>query len=269
MATVDARARKGTDISARRFIGKRLRDLRKARGLSQGDLGRILGLSQSSLSEIELGQTSLSAEQFIQVLKFFNVPASHFDHAPGDSAGAIQKALAAQGATHLVEDPALLPSEHLAQVDAVVRETLVAGENPRALAALAPVIIRHIGQINLPQLFVRFRDYHLENRYGWLIDNVLGAITLTREGELSRKQALALAKAATVLQNHRERIQPRESGQALLGEDYLGVPIATARTKNEVLRNRSEISRAWNILTTIQVEDFAKAIKESYVPDTH
>ena len=246
-----------------------MRDLRKGRGLSQGALGKILGLSQSSLSEIELGQGSLSAEQFIQLLKVFNVPASHFDPAPGDPGGAIQKALAAHGANHLVEDPDLLPSENLARVDSIIRETLVSGENPRALTALAPVIIGNIGQINLPKLFAQFKDYNLENRYRWLIDNLLGAIAITLKDVLPRKRTLALSKAANLLQNHRDRIHARGTTQDTLYEDYLGLPIASPKTKNEVLRDRSEISTAWNILTTIQVEDFANAIKESYAPDTY
>jgi transcriptional regulator with XRE-family HTH domain len=257
------------ETTTRGFIGNKVRDLRKGRGLSQGEFGKILGLSQSTLSEVELGQTSLSAEQFIQILKFFNVPASHFDPAPGDSGGAIQKALAAHGANHLVEDPNLLPSENLTRVDSIVRETLVSGENPRALTALAPVIISNIGQINLPKLFVQFKEFSLENRYGWLIDNILGAIALTLKDAPPRKQALALAKAANVLQNHRDHIYARDNAHDILYEDYLGLPIASPKTKNEVLRSRSEISTDWNILTTIRVEDFAKAIQESHVPDTH
>lgn len=255
--------------SARKFIGLQLRALRKGRGLAQEDLSKILGISQSTLSEIELGQSSLSAEQFIQVLKFFNVPASHFDSTPGASSGALQKALVAHGATHLVEDPDLLPSEHLVRVDEVVRETLVAGENPRALTALAPVIIRNIGQINLPKLFVSFKEFKLEQRYGWLIDNILGAISLTLKDVPPGKQALALVKAENVLRQHRDRFCADGTIGGPLEEDYLGVPIASARTKNEVLRNRSEVSRAWHILTTLQVEDFAKAIKESNAPNTH
>jgi transcriptional regulator with XRE-family HTH domain len=255
--------------SARGFIGRKVRDLRKGRGLSQGDLAQILDLSQSSLSEVELGQSSLSAEQFLQVLKFFNVPASHFDAAPGASGGALQKALAAHGATHLVEDPDLLPSEQLARVDEVIRETLIAGENPRAVTALAPVIIRNIGQINLAKLFVRFKEFHLEGRYGWLIDNILGAIALTLKDVSPGKQALALAKAASVLREHRDRFCATPAAGEGPGEDYLGVPIASAKTKNEVLRNRSELSKTWNILTTLQVEDFAKAIRESHAPVTH
>lgn len=267
----DLDKRHGNNIgtSARGFLGKKVRDLRKGRGLSQGELGKILGLSQSSLSEIELGHGSLSAEHFIQVLKFFNVPVSHFDPAPGDSGGAIQKALAGHGASHLVEDPNLLPSENLARVDAIVRETLVSGENPRALTALAPVIINNIGQINLPKLFVQFKEFKLENRYGWLIDNILGAIALALKDAPPRRRALLLSKAANLLQNHRGRISAGDDAHDNLFEDYLGVPIASAKTKNEILRTRSEVSKDWNVLTTIQVEDFAKAIKESHVPDTH
>jgi len=237
--------------------------------MSQGDLGKILGLSQSGLSEVELGQSSLSAEQFIQALKLFNVPASHFDSAPGDSGGAIQKALAAHGASHLVEDPNLLPSENLTRIDSIVRETLVSGENPRTLTALAPVIINNIGQINLPKLFAQFKEFNLENRYRWLIDNILGAIDLALKGGPSRKEALALSKAANLLRNHRGRICARGTVHERIFEDYLGVPIASPKTKNEVLRSRSEISKDWNILTTIQVEDFAKAIQDSHAPDPH
>lgn len=250
-------------------IGKQVRDLRKGRGLSQEDLGKILGLSQSAISEVELGQSSLSAEQFIRVLKHFNVPASHFDPVPGDAGGAIQKALAAHGANHLVEDPSLLPSETLAKVDSIIREALVSGENPRALTGLAPVIIRNIGQINLPKLFAQFKDYHLENRYGWLIDNVLAAIARVLESAPPRKQALALTKAATTLQGHRDRVFAAGDALDPLYEDYLGHPIASAKTKKEVLRDRSAISEAWNILTTLQVADFVSAIQESHVPDAH
>jgi hypothetical protein len=177
--------------------------------------------------------------------------------------------LAGHGAGHLAEDPNLLPSENLARVDAIVRETLVAGENPRALTALAPVIINNIGQLNLPKLFAQFKEFKLENRYGWLIDNILGAIALALKDAPPRRQALLLSKAGNLLHEHRGRVFAGDTGNDHRFEDYLGVPIASGKTKNEVLRTRSELSKDWNVLTTIQVEDFAKAIKESHVPDTH
>jgi transcriptional regulator with XRE-family HTH domain len=251
------------------FIGKKVHDLRKARSLSQGELGQVLGISQSGLSEIELGRASFTAEQFIRVLKFFNVGIGHFDFSPGDPGGVIPKALAAHGATHLVEDPNLLPSENLARVDATIRETLVEAENARALAALAPVIIHHVGQLNLHKLYVQFKEFNLENRYGWLIDNVLEAIQVALKEAPPRRQRLALSKAANVLQAHRERINPNDGPPNLLHEDWLGLPAASTKTKNEIQKNRSDLSRRWNILTALQVEDFARAIRESYVPDSH
>lgn len=254
---------------AQGFIGKKVRGLRKARGLSQGELGNILGISQSSMSEIELGKGTFTAEQFIQILKFFNVGVGQFDPSPGDPGGAIPKALAAYGATHLAEDPNLLPSEHLARVDDVIRETLVEGENARAVTALAPVFLRHIGQLNLHKLFVQFKDLHLENRYGWLIDNILEAILISLQDAPHRGQLLALRRAENVLQAHRERIDLNGASTNQIHEDWLGFPVASSKTKNEILKNLSGVSKRWNIVTTLKPEDFAKAIRESYVPDTH
>ncbi len=250
----------------RAFIGKRLRDLRKGRGLSQGDLGKVLGIPQSTLSEIELGKTSLAAEQLIQVLKAFNVPVSHFDQSPGETSGTIQKALAGHGASHLVDDHNLLPSENLVRVDVAVREALVAGESARELAALAPVIIGHVGQINFHRLYAQFKDYNLETRYGWLLDNILEAIKSTLENKPPRKQALVLAKAASVLRDHRNRVFPNGVPTGSLHEDYLGTPILSPKTRAEIDRNRSQVSREWNILTTIPIEDFVRAIQEAHVP---
>ena len=250
----------------RTFIGQRLRGLRKGRGLSQGDLGKVLGIPQTTLSEIELGKASLTAEQLILVIKAFNVPLGHFDQFPGEASGTVQKALVTHGASHLVDDHTLLPSESLARVDAAIREALVAGESARELAALAPVIIGHVGQINFHRLYAQFKDYNLETRYGWLLDNVLEAIKATLEKKPPRKHALALAKAAYVLQDHRARVFPTGVPTGSLHEDYLGTPILSPKTKAEIGRSRSQVSREWNILTTIPVEDFVKAIQEAYVP---
>ena len=250
----------------RAFIGKRLRDLRKSRGLSQGDIGKTLGIPQTTLSEIELGKASLTAEQLILVLKAFNVPVSHFDQSPGEVSGTIQKALVSHGASHLVDDHNLLPSESLVRVDAAIREALVAGESARELAALAPIIIGHVGQINFHRLYAQFKDYNLETRYGWLLDNVLEAIKATLENKPLRKQALALAKAANVLQDHQNRVFPNGVPTGSLHVDYLGTPVLSPKTKTEIDRNRSQVSQKWNILTTIPVEDFVKAIQEAHVP---
>ena len=106
-------------------IAQKVRSLRKKRGVSQGELARLLQFSPSRLCEIEKGKGSFSAEQLIFLLKFFNVPLSHFETSPADPGDAIQKALAHYGAEHLVENRDLLPSERLEQLDTVIRETLL------------------------------------------------------------------------------------------------------------------------------------------------
>ena len=50
----------------KKAIGERIRELRKAKGLSQNELAEILNISQDAVSKIEQGKVSLSLEyQFI------------------------------------------------------------------------------------------------------------------------------------------------------------------------------------------------------------
>ena len=51
---------KGSEIAPRRStITEKVRQLRKNRGLTQAEFSKVIGLSQSRLSEIEGGQGSL------------------------------------------------------------------------------------------------------------------------------------------------------------------------------------------------------------------
>ena len=82
---------------ARTEIARKIRALREERHWTQADLSKGLGLSQSRFSEIERGQGSFTAEQFLEVLKLFNVPVSHFAVEQGESGSKIQNALARLG----------------------------------------------------------------------------------------------------------------------------------------------------------------------------
>lgn len=276
---------KNSDKHLRIYIGKLLRELRKKRGLSQAELGEALGLPQSTLSEIELGKASLATEYFLGVLRFFNVTANHFDPTPAESPRAIQKALAHHGASHLIEDPTLLPSEALGQVDTAIREALVSGDSARAITALAPVFIRHIGQINLTKLYVQFHDYSLESRFCWLLDNTREAIHLVLPEFDSRRTKNSLSRAESVLSDYLNKFkhlnESRRAGQSnsdnqssnfassILFEDHLGTPLISEKSRNEIRESLSKPSRRWNILTTITVEDFANAIREVYASNPH
>lgn len=59
-------------------IAGKIRALRWDRHWTQVELARKLGLSQGRYSEIERGQGSFTAEQFLEMLKLFQVPVSHF-----------------------------------------------------------------------------------------------------------------------------------------------------------------------------------------------
>ena len=59
------------------FLGYRLKLLRKQNGLSQTDLGNLLGVSKVSISNYEKGERIPSLEVLLMILKVFNVSADY------------------------------------------------------------------------------------------------------------------------------------------------------------------------------------------------
>lgn len=57
--------------------GKRLRELRKAKGLSQTELGEILGVSKSSVCCYEAGTRNPALETIIDLMHLFGVTADY------------------------------------------------------------------------------------------------------------------------------------------------------------------------------------------------
>lgn len=47
------------DVTANKVVGRRIRKLREAAGLSQAELGRRVGRSQSEIAKIEMGERRL------------------------------------------------------------------------------------------------------------------------------------------------------------------------------------------------------------------
>ena len=62
------------DPHVRRFRGQRLRELRKARGLSQGRLGRKASLSGKFIGEVERGEQSISIDSVYKLSVTLEVP---------------------------------------------------------------------------------------------------------------------------------------------------------------------------------------------------
>ena len=58
----------------RKFLGRRLRELRKQRGLSQGRLGDRSSLSGKFIGEVERGEKSISIDSLYRVSVALEVP---------------------------------------------------------------------------------------------------------------------------------------------------------------------------------------------------
>ncbi len=59
-------------------IGKCIRQIRNARGLSLSDVGRQMDLSYQQVQKYELGQNRISAARLNQLMDIFEVPWTYF-----------------------------------------------------------------------------------------------------------------------------------------------------------------------------------------------
>src|SRR3989442_13611862 len=66
--------RKRAERHIRKFIGQRLRALRKERGLTQDRLGELSGLSGKFIGEVERGQKSISIDSLYAVAVALQTP---------------------------------------------------------------------------------------------------------------------------------------------------------------------------------------------------
>ena len=167
---------------SRTTIGAVLRSLRRSRRMTQAALAERLGLSQGRLSEVESGSASLSAEQFLEVLRFFNVGLSTFDPtARRDREAELQRLVARYGGDHLMEREGLLVESPRAGLYELIPEVLALGR-ARLVSALAPVVVRHIDEINLSAIAVSMAITGLWRRLAWLVENIHEALRLELAG---------------------------------------------------------------------------------------
>lgn len=248
-------------------IGRKVRALREGRGLTQAELAQRLGLSQNRLSEVERGQGSFSAEQFLLLLRIFNVPVAHFSDQKESEESAFQNALARLGASHLFETEQVLPSERVQEAEALIREVLVAGDPPRHLTALAPVLVQNLDRLNLTRLWSAFQGLGLVPRLAWLAENTVEAIHHLEPSLKDRRQRSRFRNAELALQSLLDRIQEQARPSESALEDTLGTSILSRKTQDEVRRAASPISRRWGILSNLQPDDFVKALHDAHLDD--
>ncbi len=253
--------------NSRGKIASRVRSLRKARLWTQADLAQRIGVSQARLSQLERGTGSFTAEQFLVILKLFNVDVTHFaPRAPSDHDRDVQNALARLGASHLRESDDVLPSKWLADLSVLVHETLLA-PSPRLLAALAPVLVRNIDRINLRKLHADLADVGLERRLAWLVDNTFDAL---RSGpvDLPRTWARQCRRAAVVLDEFRAFVISYQQALPLerlpTAVDVLDSEIRSKKSLDAVKAASSLASRRWGIVTRLQPDDFLVALRSAH-----
>jgi transcriptional regulator with XRE-family HTH domain len=256
--------------SFRRRIAATVRALRKERAWTQAELAGRLGLSQSRLSEIETGDGSFTAEQFLRLLQLFNVTTSRFTGQTPDDEAQLRNGLARLGAHHLQESTEVVPASDVDDLAAVVRDALVSGD-PRLTTGLAPVLVANIHQLSLGKLFLDLARIGLERRLVWLAENTVDAIRreLTASPLPPRAWALNARHAAVVLQafvdsvaGDEERRGGRDGGRA---PDLLDASIRSKKTLEEVTAASTSLSRQWGIVTALSPIDFQQALRGARV----
>lgn len=259
----------------RKYIGLKVRELRKKRSMSQDYLARLLGVSQGWLSYVEKGEGSLTAEQLLEILKIFNEVPQAFDLAERNPEAEFQRALVQQGADHLFQDPRVLPSNLNQDIEATIREVLLDGRNPRQLTAIAPVLARNYDTIDLKRLWARFVDYHLQNRLGWALENVAEAIDQLVP-RLTSHDARPLRRAGIALRNFLAIRAPEisegstSSGILRAGQnrdeilsrlDVLGEKTLSWKTISDLWSSADPASRRWGVVSSLKPQDFYDALK--------
>lgn len=249
---------------SRAKIATKVRELRLAQKLTQRELAKRLRISQNRLSELERGDGSFTAEQFLELLRLFNVMPGDFVDAPRRHDLALQNALARLGAVHLQENE-LVGTSALREIHDVVREVLLDG-SPRLVTALAPVLVLHAGRVNLPKLYAELDRLGLERRLIWLVENTLNAlVTLASERGSNAKRWAKLKRSAEVpFRIFLDIVATR--GQASTWEvppDRLDATIRTMKTLEQVKNSASAPSKRWGIVTSLQPEDFVQALRAS------
>lgn len=247
-------------------VGQTVRELRRGRRWTQAELARRVGVSQGRLSEIEGGKGSFTAEQFLLLLRMFNVSASHFAVIQADPEADLQNALARLGASHLQESTEIVPSDELDNVEAAIRAALTSAA-PRLVAALAPVIVRHVDRINFRKLRGALVEAGFERRLDWLFDNTREALAEEVRGAPPPAWSKRYRRALLVLDTALDFVPPHLRARAtsldpeVYPPDVIDGGIRSKQSLNEARASASSISRRWGIVSKLQPSHFAEALK--------
>jgi len=244
----------------RKQIAHTIKQARRNRRLTQQELANRIGVSQSRFSDIENGKITLSAEQFVQLATYLNIPLDEFAKGSTDEAKQLQNALARHGGSKLRETE-VLPSSEFGKVDDVILKTLLNALNARHIVSLAPVTINNIEQINLKSLENRLYTMGLQNRWLWLIASILSAVRSRLNEYVPRRIRLKYKRVELILSNYLSYPELLHRVTAS-SPDMLDRTIVSHKSFALINRSRDELASKWNIVTRINNNDFISALKD-------
>lgn len=252
-----------------KLIGEKLRTLRLARRLPQRQLAAALAVSQATVSRIEAGKEAISIRQLIAICRLFNVLPTDFIPEEGSAKTQIRRSLIRHGARNLVDDERTLPSKRLAEAKEALKETLIAAESPRDIAALAPVIVQNAATLPLVGVSSDLNRLgaHLERRLCWLLENVIAALDEELKTPLPQIWKVRYLRAKTRIAGNfniiKQRWNPIYGQKPPADEDLVDTDLVGSAAINQARTQSSEISKRWDIISNLQVDDFVRAIRES------
>lgn len=209
---------------------------------------------------MERGLGSLSAEQFLEVLAYYNVPVSFFARVPSEEESLLQNALARLGARHLQEVPGVVLDERYADPAFVIQETLLSAESSRQLTALAPVLVEQVRRVNLLWVFQALRAKGFGSRVGWVVENVEAAVGEYLKSVAYVQHGPRLSAAQGVLRLALESIRNADTDRSPELRDVL-LPTDQRGLKNLDAFQSSSISKHWGIVTRLRPADFREALE--------
>lgn len=241
-------------------ISRQLRAFRKKRHFTQIELARFLDISQPRLSEIERGNGSLSAEQFLILLREFNLNIQDFISEKESIEQTLQNTLFRLGSTDLNTIPGL-PSERIKTINEAIIETLCDASSSRLIINLIPIIIKNSAQIDEYKLNSKLEGLGYKNRLKWIIEGSWNVLRIRLENYLPRN-IQKLYRVADVRLGGPVRISNalRTIGRFDIPEDVLDADITSQKTLDAVKEKRDELAKKWKIVTRITQQDMLNVL---------
>lgn len=245
-------------------ISEAIRSIRRRHQWTQGQLCKVLGISQPQLSAIEHKRCSLTAEQFLVFLQTFNLSLSDVLLLKSeDPSIPLRHSLQRLGAHHLGWDPAIPVANQLEDVYDVVLETLVTVPTSDHVCALAPVIVRHVRDMNIDAIGMRLFDLGLDGRIWWVVEGTLWAVRSRMRWFLPREFSKLYKKAVEKLERKSKTSNQFFSMRRGYPVDILEWEGRSSRAIEELKRKRDSLAERWRIVTPIRVEDFTQSLMEA------